>query len=58
MGQQRSPFTFVTNGIKRRCKSEIRGRQSVGVGSADVTQQCLKAGLLDEISIDLTSSAW
>jgi dihydrofolate reductase len=50
-----SPFTFVTNGIESAVAKakEFAGDKSVGVGSADVTQQCLKAGLLDEIGIDL-----
>lgn len=50
-----SPFTFVTDGIESavaRAK-EIAGDKNVGVGGADVTRQCLKAGLLDEIGIDL-----
>jgi dihydrofolate reductase len=50
-----SPFTFVTNGVESavaRAK-ELAGNKSVGVGGADITRQCLKLGLLDEISIDL-----
>ena len=50
-----SPFTFVTDGIESAVAKakEIAGDKTVGVGGADVTRQCLKAGLLDEISIDL-----
>jgi dihydrofolate reductase len=50
-----SPFTFVTDGIESAVAKakEIAGDKSVGVGGADVTRQCLKAGLLDEIGIDL-----
>lgn len=50
-----SPFTFVTDGVE----SAIRqARQAVGdtdisVSSASVMQQCLRAGLLDELQIDL-----
>ena len=32
---------------------EIAGDKDIGVGAADVTRQCLKLGLLDEIGIDL-----
>ena len=49
------PFTFVTDGIESavaRAKA-IAGDKSVGVGGADITRQCLKLGLLDEIGIDL-----
>lgn len=50
-----SPFTFVTDGVESAVAKarEIAGGKSVGVGGADVTRQCLKAGLLDEIGIDL-----
>lgn len=49
------PFTFVTDGVEsavRQAKA-VAGDKSVGVGGADITQQCIKAGLLDEIGIDL-----
>jgi dihydrofolate reductase len=50
-----SPFTFVTDGIESAVAKakEIAGDKSVGVAGANVMQQCLKAGLLDEIGIDL-----
>jgi dihydrofolate reductase len=50
-----SPFTFVTDGVESAVAKakEIAGDKSVGVGGADVTRQCLKLGLLDEIGIDL-----
>jgi dihydrofolate reductase len=50
-----SPFTFVTEGIEQAVEhaQAIAGDKTVGVGGADVTRQCLKAGLLDEIGIDL-----
>jgi len=50
-----SPFTFVTDGIESAVAKakEIAGDKNVGVGGADVTRQCLKLGLLDEIGIDL-----
>jgi dihydrofolate reductase len=51
-----SPFTFVTEGgiegAVAKAK-EIAGDKNVGIGGADVTRQALKAGLLEEIGIDL-----
>jgi dihydrofolate reductase len=50
-----SPFTFVTDGIDsavRQAKA-IAGDKNVAVGTASTAQQCLKAGLLDEIQVDL-----
>ena len=32
---------------------ELAGGKNIGVGGADVARQCLQAGLLDEIHIDL-----
>lgn len=32
---------------------QIAGDKDIGVGGADITRQCLKLGLLDEIKIDL-----
>lgn len=50
-----SPFTFVTDGIEAAIATakRIAGDKNVGVGGANVMRQCLKAGLLDEIHIDL-----
>ena len=50
-----SPFTFVTDGIESPLKraQAAAGDKDVAVGGANVAQQCLKAGLLDEIQIDL-----
>jgi dihydrofolate reductase len=50
-----SPFTFVTDGVESAVAQarEVAGDKNVGVGGADITRQCLKAGLLDEIQIDL-----
>ncbi len=50
-----SPFTFVTDGVKSaiaRAK-QIAGDKDIAVGAPSVVQQCLEAGLLDEIHIDL-----
>ncbi len=50
-----SPFTFVTDGVECAIEKarEIAGDKVVAVGAPSVVQQCLKAGLLDEIHIDL-----
>lgn len=50
-----SPFTFVTEGVEAAVREaqKLAGDKSIGVGGADVTRQCLKLGLLDEIGIDL-----
>ena len=49
-----SLFTFVTDGIERAVElaKEAAGDKNVGVSTASTMQQCLKAGLLDEIHID------
>jgi len=53
--KQRSPFTFVTDGVESaiRQAKQAAGDKQVAVATASLTQQCLKAGLLDEIHIDL-----
>jgi dihydrofolate reductase len=50
-----SPFTFVTDGVESaiRQAKQAAGDKNVAIGSANIAQQCLKAGLLDEIQIDL-----
>jgi dihydrofolate reductase len=50
-----SPFTFVTDGIESAIRKarEIAGDKNVVVGAPSVVKQCLNAGLLDEIHIDL-----
>lgn len=50
-----SPFTFVTDGVEsavERAKA-VAGDKDVGVSAASIAQQCLRAGLLDEIHVDL-----
>jgi dihydrofolate reductase len=50
-----SPFTFVTDGLEsalERAKA-IAGDKDVGVIGASLVQQCIKAGFLDEIHLDL-----
>lgn len=50
-----TPFTFVTGGIESAVEQAkaAAGDQTVAVGSANVAQQCIKSGLLDEIQIHL-----
>lgn len=50
-----APFTFVTDGVERAVAmaKETAREKNVGVGAASIVQQCLKAGLLDEIQIEL-----
>jgi dihydrofolate reductase len=50
-----SPFTFITDGVESAVEKArvIAGEKSIGVGGADITRQCLKLGLLDELQIDL-----
>lgn len=50
-----SPFTFVTGGIEEavRLAQKAAGGKNVGISSASILQQCLRAGLMDEITIDL-----
>jgi dihydrofolate reductase len=50
-----SPFTFVTDGVESaiRQAKKAAGDKNVAVSSANIAQQCIKAGLLDEIQIDL-----
>jgi len=50
-----SPFTFVTDGIESAMTKakQAAGDKNVDLMGASIVQQCLKAGLLDEIQIDL-----
>lgn len=50
-----SPFIFVTDGIESaiRQAKQAAGDKNVAVATPSITQQCLKAGLLDEIHVDL-----
>ena len=50
-----SPFTFVTDGVERAIEQAqaVAGDKAVAVGAASIAQQAIKAGLLDEIHIDL-----
>ena len=49
-------FTFVTDGIESiiaKAKAAAGDRDVMIVGGAEIAQQCLKAGLVDEIQISL-----
>jgi dihydrofolate reductase len=50
-----SPFTFVTEGVERAIQQAkaAAGDRNVAVSSANIAQQCLRAGLIDEIYLDL-----
>jgi dihydrofolate reductase len=50
-----APFTFVTEGIESAVAQAkaVAGDRIVGVGGADIAQQCLNARLLDEIRVNL-----
>jgi dihydrofolate reductase len=51
-----TPFTFVTDGIEsaiRQAKAAAGKKNVYVLGGANVAQQCLRAGLLDEIQIHL-----
>jgi dihydrofolate reductase len=50
-----SPFTFVTDGIESAIAKAkaIAGDKDVTIGTASTLQQALKAGLLDEIHVDI-----
>ena len=51
----RSPFTFVTDGVASALAQarQAADDKTVGVGGTTIVQQCLRAGLLDEIQIHL-----
>ncbi|GAA0366525.1 dihydrofolate reductase family protein [Bacillus horti] len=46
-----TPFTFVTDGIRSAVEQAkaVAGKKHVGVAGASTIQQCLGAGLLDEL---------
>ncbi len=50
-----SPFTFVTDGVESAIEQAkaVAGDKNVAVDGANIVQQCIKAGLVDEIGIDL-----
>lgn len=49
-------FTFVTDGIEsaiEQAKAAAGNKNVIIVGGASVAQQCLRAGLVDELHIDV-----
>ena len=50
-----APFTFVTDGVESAVAQAkaVAGDKTVAVASPNVAQQCLNAGLLDGIGVDL-----
>jgi dihydrofolate reductase len=50
-----SMFTFATDGVASAVAQarQLAGEKDVAVSSANIMRQCLQAGLLDEITIDL-----
>jgi len=49
------PYTFVTDGVERAVEQALAaaGAKDVSVMGASMVQQCLRAGLLDEMTINL-----
>jgi dihydrofolate reductase len=52
---QGSPFTFVTDGLESALAQarQAAGDGNVAISGTTIVQQCLQAGLLDDIQIDL-----
>jgi dihydrofolate reductase len=50
-----SPFTFITDGVESAVEKAkaVAGDKNVAVGAASLAQQCLRAGILDEVHVDL-----
>ena len=50
-----SPFTFVTDGLARAVEQAKKAAEdkNATLSGSTIAQQCVKAGLLDEIHIDL-----
>ncbi|HEY8599225.1 MAG TPA: dihydrofolate reductase family protein [Thermomicrobiales bacterium] len=50
-----APFTFVTDGVESAIAQAraTAGEKNVGIGGANVAQQALRAGLVDEIAVEL-----
>jgi dihydrofolate reductase len=50
-----APFTFVTDGIEHAIEhaKALAGDKTVGVNGGTIASQCLNAGLLDELWVDL-----
>lgn len=52
-----SPFTFVTDGVPSAIKQaqRIAQERNIIISGSTIVQQCLRAGLLDELNIDLAA---
>jgi dihydrofolate reductase len=52
---EESPFTFITEGVEDAVEQAraVAGENDVAVGAASIAQQCIRAGLLDEVHINL-----
>jgi dihydrofolate reductase len=50
-----SPYTFVTDGVERAVElaKEVAGDMDLAVGAASIAQQCIRAGLLDVVHVNL-----
>ena len=50
-----SPFQFVLDGVEEAVERAraVAGDKGVAVGAASIAQQCIRAGILDEIHVDL-----
>lgn len=50
-----SPFTFVTDGVESAVQQakQVAGEKDVVICTASILQQCLNAGLMDEIHVDM-----
>jgi dihydrofolate reductase len=49
------PFTFVTDGFETAMEEarQVAGDKNIIAGSPSIAKQCLEAGLLDEVTVDL-----
>lgn len=55
-GTDRVTFTFVTDGLEsaiRQAKAAAGDKEVNIIGAASIAQQCLKAGLADELDVDI-----
>jgi dihydrofolate reductase len=52
---ENSPFTFVTEGVEHAIEMarQVARDKHVAISSANVMRQALKAGLLDELHLDV-----
>jgi dihydrofolate reductase len=48
-------FSFVSDGIEAAVAlaQQVAGKKNVGVAAGTIARQCLEAGLLDEVAVDL-----